>query len=426
MVNLLSIAGTDPSSGAGIQRDLRTFAAHGHCGFSAVTVVTSQNSKRFTAIRPMPPSMVLSQIDDILDEFELDGIKIGAVYSSEIIKAVHAALKNLNVPIILDPIIRSSTGSTLLRRDAMSHFKKLLLPLAAAVTPNVSEAQDLTGAAIDSRKSMAEAAQMLFDAGAQRVIITGLGEGNRITDCIFDEPTVSFISSKRRGSAHGGGCTHSAVLTVHISEGAGIADAAGYAKEYTTDSFETLPSPGTAAVPESIYHLQDALGKIQQIKKMHTLIPEVQSNFGYARKNAKTMQDVAAVRGRIVRAGKSVIVAGSPAFGASRHVASAILEVKAKFPEIRAGFNIRYEPTTISKLMDNGANVISYDRSAEPENVQKKEGRSIPWGIARAVSDTEIEPDVIYHKGAMGKEPMIILFGHSPMEIIQKIRCILE
>ncbi len=370
----------------------------------------------------MPPGMVLSQIGDVLDEFEIDGIKMGMVYGSGIIKAAHSMLKNLEAPIILDPVLRSSTGSRLLRRDAMPIFKKLLLPLAAAITPNVSEAQDLTGLDIDSRKSMAEAAQMLSDAGAQSVIITGLEEGGRITDCIFRESTASFLSSKKRGGAHGGGCTHSAVLAVHISEGADIADAAVHAKEYAAESIKA--SPSTALVPEAISKLQKALEEIRQIKGMHALIPQVQSNFGYAKKNARTIRGVAAVRGRIVSAGRSVIIAGSPAFGASTHVASAILGVKAKFPEIRAGFNIRYDPGAISKLQENGANIISYDRSAEPEHVQKKEGSSIPWGIARAVSGTDAEPDAVYHKGAMGKEPMIILFGHTPMEIVQKIRSI--
>lgn len=138
-MNILSIAGSDPSSGAGIQGDMKTFSAFGAHGFSVITAITSQNTKNFFDVKPVSSSLVKSQIRSILEDFHIDAIKIGMVYDKQTIKAIHHELENIKQPIILDPIFKSTTGGILQKENALSDFKKLLIPLSYIITPNVIE-----------------------------------------------------------------------------------------------------------------------------------------------------------------------------------------------------------------------------------------------------------------------------------------------
>ena len=132
-MNVLTIAGSDPSSGAGIQGDIKTFTALGVYGLSVVTALTSQNSSKFFRSEPASPDMIKSQIRSVLSDFKISAIKIGMVYDKKTIKTIYTELKNVKVPVVLDPIFQSTTGGILLRQDAFSFFKKLLIPLAQGV-----------------------------------------------------------------------------------------------------------------------------------------------------------------------------------------------------------------------------------------------------------------------------------------------------
>jgi hydroxymethylpyrimidine/phosphomethylpyrimidine kinase len=135
-MNVLSIGGSDPSSGAGIQSDVKTFENHGAYGFTVITAITSQNTKKISEILPIPAKTVKSQLKSVLDDFQIDAIKIGMVYDSNTIKAVHAVVKKVKCPVVVDPIIKSTTGTILLKKSAMNDFKKMIIPLATIITPN--------------------------------------------------------------------------------------------------------------------------------------------------------------------------------------------------------------------------------------------------------------------------------------------------
>ena len=139
-MNILSIGGSDPSSGAGIQSDIKTFSNHNVYGFTAVTAITSQNTKKVTSIEPVSAKSLRAQLDSILSDFHIDAIKIGMVYSSQIIKVIHSKLRNIKVPIIVDPVIKSTTGAILLKKNALRDYKKMMIPLAYVITPNKYEA----------------------------------------------------------------------------------------------------------------------------------------------------------------------------------------------------------------------------------------------------------------------------------------------
>ena len=140
-MNLISIGGSDPSSGAGIQSDVKTFDSLNAYGLTVITAITSQNTTKFGMVQPATKKILDDQLNSLFSDFKIDGIKIGMVYNSEIIKTIHSHLKELTIPIIIDPVIKSTTGGILLQKEAILDFKKYLIPLAKVITPNKFEAE---------------------------------------------------------------------------------------------------------------------------------------------------------------------------------------------------------------------------------------------------------------------------------------------
>lgn len=158
-MNVLSIGGSDPSSGAGIQSDIKTFSVHGVYGLTVVTAITGQNTRKFSKIEKISPNAIKDQIDSVLSDFKIDAIKIGMVYSSPTITAIYSKLKGEKIPIVLDPVFESSTGGQLLLKSAFSDYKRLLIPLAFVTTPNIFEARRLASMKIKHKKDMVNAAK---------------------------------------------------------------------------------------------------------------------------------------------------------------------------------------------------------------------------------------------------------------------------
>ncbi|MEE3213290.1 MAG: hydroxymethylpyrimidine/phosphomethylpyrimidine kinase, partial [Thermoproteota archaeon] len=177
-MNILTIGGSDPSSGAGIQSDIITFSNFNVYGLTAITAVTSQNTKKVLNIEPVSKKSLKSQLDSVLTDFHIDAVKIGMVYNSDLIKVIHSKFRHNNVPIIVDPIIKSTTGSLLLKKSAMTDYKTMIIPLADIITPNKYEAKILSG--ISNVKNAAKKIQTL---GAKSVIVTGATiSKNKISD----------------------------------------------------------------------------------------------------------------------------------------------------------------------------------------------------------------------------------------------------
>ena len=192
-MNILSIGGSDPSSGAGIQSDIKTFSDNDIYGFTVVTAITSQNTKKVTSIEPVSKKSLELQLDSILSDFDIDAIKIGMVYNSQIIKIIYSKLKNIKVPIIVDPIIKSTTGGLLLKKNALTYYKKMIIPLADVITPNKYEAKILSGLS-DVKKS----AKKIQTLGAKCVVITGYTESNtKISDFVLEENKEYEITGKK-------------------------------------------------------------------------------------------------------------------------------------------------------------------------------------------------------------------------------------
>ena len=422
-MNVLSIGGSDPSSGAGIQSDIKTFENHGVYGFTVITAITSQNTKKISKILPISSKIIKSQLESVLSDFQIDSIKIGMMYDSSIIKAVHVMIKNQKCPIIVDPIIESTTKTILLKKSAITDYRKMIIPLATIITPNKRESKILSGCS-----KVDDAARRLQELGARNVIITGYRESEReIEDFVMESDRNYILKGKRiKMINHGSGCNYSASITASLARKKSIHEAANIAKEYVYQSIKNSKDLGKGIKithkknSEIQKQLSLSIIDFQNIKDVSKIIPECQTNFVFSKNKPKNIKNVLGISGRLVKSGNNVIQAGDLVFGGSQHVATALIEVSKKFPEIRSAINIKYEPKLITKAKKRKMSVLTYNRKKESKNSKLKENSSISWGVSSCLKSEM--PDIIYHKGDLGKEPMIIVFGNTPTEVIKKIK----
>ena len=428
-MNILSIGGSDPSSGAGIQSDIKTFSSFNIHGLTVITAITGQNTIRFGMVEPVSKEILENQIQTVISDFKIDGIKIGMVYNSQIIKVIYQQLKKLKIPIIVDPIIKSTTGGILLKNSAIKDFQKFIMPLATIITPNEFEAKIISNMKTDSKISPKKMAEKIQKMGSKNVVITGIKtKNNEISDFVLEKNKNYFISGEKIiNTNHGSGDNYSAVVTFALVKNKNIGKALRFAKQITQESIRNSKKIGKG-IPITDIKKQDniktelikAINKFVEIKNIYKNIPECQTNFVFSKQNPKSTKDILGINGRIVKAGKQVLIAGDLKYGGSKHVATALLAMNKKSPEICSAINIKYQDNIISKIKKSKLISSSYDRSKEPK-ITKIKKSSIEWGIENAIYNSKKIPDIIFHKGDFGKEPMIIIFGKTPNDILNKI-----
>ena len=231
---VLTIASSDSGGGAGIQADLKAFARCGTHGMSAIVALTAQNTLGVTAIAEQSPGFVREQIRAVLDDIGADAAKTGMLFSVPLIEAVAAELAGRELPLVVDPVMMASSGSSLLLPDAVGALVERLFPLATVVTPNLPEAQALTGMDTQDRRVLA---QRLVAMGARAALVTG-GHGDQPVDHLFDGDFHLRIEVPRHNVAatHGAGCTHSAALAACLAAGLSLADSARQAAVVAGDA----------------------------------------------------------------------------------------------------------------------------------------------------------------------------------------------
>ena len=250
---VLTIASSDSGGGAGIQADLKAFARCGAHGMSAIVALTAQNTAAVRAIHEVPPSFVRAQIDAVLDDIGADAAKTGMLFSAALIAAVADALAPRGLPLVVDPVMVASSGSRLLLPDAVGTLVTRLFPLATVVTPNLPEAQALTGMTTEDRAALAEC---LVTMGARAALVTG-GHGAEPVDHLFDGSRHVQIPVVRHGVAatHGAGCTHSAALAAGLAAGLPLAEAAGQAAAMAGEAVaHGLAALGAGEGPVHVLH----------------------------------------------------------------------------------------------------------------------------------------------------------------------------
>jgi hydroxymethylpyrimidine kinase/phosphomethylpyrimidine kinase len=439
----LSIAGSDSGAGAGIQADLKTFSALGVYGCTAITAITAQNTRNVAEIFGISPSIVEQQIKSVMMDMRPSAIKVGMVYSTPIIDAVYRSVKKKSkIPIVLDPILAAGTGAKLLLTEAYQSFVSKLIPSSTLITPNRMEAEKLADIMIKTENDAIEAAKKIKKLGADNVIVKGGHfESAHVTDLLLDSKgDINKFTNPRLEikGIHGSGCNFSSAVTAYLAKGMALTEACKMANEYVHTAIRNALTIGRGlpiANPlfaiyrdASRYHtlaeLQQAAEQVSILDDFYRLIPETQTNFAYALLNAVDISDVAAVRGRIIKIENTAAPASYIKFGASSHVASAVIAYMSVNPDFRSAINIRFDERIVD-VCKSLFSVASYDRAKEPKKTKRREGSSVAWGILAALSKNP-QADVIYHTGDIGKEPMISLFGRNPTEVVNKIKAILK
>ncbi len=241
MKRALTIAGSDSGGGAGIQADLKTFAARGVFGMSAITALTAQNTVGVQGVFEIPPDFIALQIDAVITDIGADAVKTGMLSSATIIATVTRKIREYHLaPLVVDPVMVAKSGDPLLRADARDALIRELLPLATVVTPNLHEARVLCGFEITNLDEMRRAARVIRALGPQNVVVKGghLPETSDAIDLLFDGDTFREYRAPRIESnhTHGTGCTFASAIAAELAKGHPVAKAVGIAKDYLTQT----------------------------------------------------------------------------------------------------------------------------------------------------------------------------------------------
>jgi hydroxymethylpyrimidine/phosphomethylpyrimidine kinase len=252
----LTIAGSDSGGGAGIQADLKAFAAAGCHGMSAIVALTAQNTTGVSAVHEVPSEFVRAQLEAVFGDIGVDAVKTGMLFSGDVIGTVADFLAGRIVPLVVDPVMLASSGARLLQDDAVEVLVSRLFPLATVVTPNVPEAEALAG----SRGSRRELAERIHELGARAVVVTG-GHGDDPVDYLFDGERHTEIPVPRYEvpATHGAGCTHSATLAAGLAKGHSLEEAAREAARAASEAVrDGLVELGSGEGPVDVLHLKGA------------------------------------------------------------------------------------------------------------------------------------------------------------------------
>ncbi len=251
----LTIATSDSGGGAGIQADLKAFAAAGVHGTSTLVALTAQNTTAVTAVHELPPGFIRAQLEAVFSDIGVDAAKTGMLFSRTIIETVAEFLERYRVPLVVDPVLIASSGAQLLQDDAVETLIGRLFPLATVVTPNLPEAEALTGLAGASRRELAE---RLVELGARAALVTG-GHGEPPVDHLYDGSEHLELPVVRHDVAatHGAGCTHSATLAALLARGLSLPDAARGASAAASAAVRNgLTELGAGEGPVDVLHVK--------------------------------------------------------------------------------------------------------------------------------------------------------------------------
>jgi hydroxymethylpyrimidine/phosphomethylpyrimidine kinase len=305
------------------------------------------------------------------------------------------------------------------------------------------EAQKLAGIKINKKNDGIDAARRIKSFGARNVIIKGghFNFSSDVIDTLLDHRGKIIQLSNPRiktKNFHGSGCNFSSALTAYLAKGETIFDSFRKANEHIYNAITNTLNLGKGLpIVNPIYStyrdaeryhvltdLQRAVEKLIALDGFYRFIPETQTNFGYALSDANTILDVAAVRGRIVKSVEACVATSYVQFGASRHIAAAIIAYMARNSSFRSAINIRFDKRLL-EICKSISIVEEYNRTKEPSQLKMKEGTTVAWGTSFALSKNP-RAEIIYHRGDIGKEPMITIFGRSPYEVLEKVISILK
>lgn len=257
MKNCLTIAGSDCSGGAGVQADLKTFSANGTFGMSVITSVVAENTRRVISVMDVAPNIISDQIDAIFEDIEVNGIKIGMLSTDATMKEVARKLTQYKPDnVVCDPVMIAKGGCALMNPDSLNTLKKAIIPLSFLLTPNIPEAEAITGMKLCDKESISECAKSIYNMGAKNVLIKGGHLSDEPNDLLYDGKNFFTFEGKRINSknTHGTGCTLSSAITANLAKGLTVEDAVAKGKEYVTNAIKYAFNIGKGYGPTNHFY----------------------------------------------------------------------------------------------------------------------------------------------------------------------------
>ncbi len=476
----MTIAGSDSGGGAGIEADLKTFSALGVHGTCVIASVTSQNTTGVQSVFDIPTEHIGTQIDSVCTDMNIVFAKTGMLSSPEIVRFVAGKVKEYSLSLIVDPVMAAEAGGELLRKEAVRMMAEVLLPVSYAVTPNIFEAEILSGLKIKNTDDAKNAAVKIAETGVKYVIVTG-GHLNA-EDIVYDSVNKEFtlLSGKFvKGGTHGTGCTYSSALVSYLARGCTFEQACGFAKKFVVDAILYSENVGSGVAPVNpggaltlraeraavIENILEAWEILKHDDIFPTLIPEVGTNI------AMTLPDIfkesvqadyyasgiqphrqissidkmdrqigadgfgsyyssaAAFPGRIhkmkdLSATKlSAQNLGYPSFGSGSNLAKVIKSAQEFDETVRACINLKYTEKTVKDCAQAGLSAYAFRRGDEPCGCDE----SKEWGTSMIIQENgETVPDIIYENGGFCKEGIIRILGTDALDAAGKVLMICD
>ena len=437
MKKVLTIAGSDSGGGAGVQADIKTFTAFGVYATSVITSVTAQNTMGVEGIFDLPAEFVELQLDAILRDIGTDAVKTGMLSNTPVVEMLAERLRDKELKkSVVDPVMISKSKHFLLQPTAREVLKTKLVPRTYVITPNIPEAQLISETEINDEEGMKKAAQIIYKMGARNVVIKGGHLKGKAIDIFFDGKNYFRYEFERLPGkhTHGTGCTFAASIAAGLALGMDLDKAVIKAKEFVTRAIAHGFAIGQGIGPanhlfEKVWaeevvkrrkELVEALDKLKRAK-IGYLIPEVRSNFVVALGNAVGPGDVLGFPGRILPMNENIMTIAPPIPGGSNHMAKVVLTAMRGSRSIKSGINLAYSGELISAFESRGYQVAEFDRKREPKKVRDTEGASLEWGTSLVIKRLGVVPDVIFDKGAIGKEAMVRVLGKNPKDVARKV-----
>ncbi len=426
----LTIAGSDSGGGAGIQADLKTFAALGVHGMSVITSITAQNTYEVRAVHDVPLDVIKAQFEAVVEDIGVDAAKTGMLSNSAIIELVASLISKYGVTLVVDPVMIAKSGAPLLREDAVDTLVKRLIPLATVITPNKPEAERLSGIKISSLDDAKVVAKKLVEElGAKAAVVKGghMSGGESIDVLYYEGRFYEFRAPRIESrNTHGTGCSFSAAITAELAKGRSIPEAVKLAKEFITTAimyglpigrgYGPINPTAWQLIPAEKFNilveLKNSVGVLESSGKyVNPLIPETPSYIVMALPKHYA-RDINAVAGTpIVRLWGSVKAVVEPGFGVCREFGELLLKVMEFNPDVRALMSIKYNEKLVEVVSRLGFKKLSIGL--------REALRSGGLGIYSEELSKEL--DVIFDEGGWGLEPLTMVLGRNSLEVTEKV-----
>ncbi|CEG11038.1 putative Bifunctional thiamine biosynthesis protein ThiDN (Includes: Hydroxymethylpyrimidine/phosphomethylpyrimidine kinase; Thiamine-phosphate synthase ThiN) [groundwater metagenome] len=426
MKTCLTIAGSDSISGAGIQQDLKVFSALGIYGTNVITAVTAQNTSKIYRIKFLDAKFVEQQIDAAM-ELKPNEVKIGLIGNGKICNAIYKKMKEYNCFPILDTILISTTGFKFYDEGFLNSLKQLS-KISKLTTPNLKEAEILSGIEIKNHDDKKKAAEIIGNC-----VIKDEGE-----DLIYYNRKFEILKfDKILFKTHGSGCTFSSAITCYLAQNYEMFEAIKKAKIFTYESIKhSIKNQLNLAILNPFFdvekdvvkeNIRQALKILNKCINLDKICPEVGINIAQITNFSEDIFDIGEFSGRIFYDGidKKLKAIGDVEFGGEHHLARALSAyMKYSKANNRAVINVKFSEENLEKFKNLKFEISDFDRNAEPKENKLIEGKTMEFGIENALTKN-LKAELVYDKGGFGKEAMIRVFGRDAIEVAEKILKIL-